>query len=308
MGKPPTTQAQPSRDESTFQTRHHELPRLEVRCKELSVVIETEVVNEGLPSIFDSVKHVATQFTRRSTTTQQRVLSQVNAVFKPGTLTLVLGQPRSGKSTLLKVLSGQFPLAKNVLVKGDISYNGLAWKEMLPKLPQLAAYVPQNDRHFPSLTVQETLEFAHACCEGDTLSRQGKQVKQRPDGIIDQLGLNSCRDTKIGNEMTRGVSGGERRRATTGEMAFGAKCAAFMDEISTGLDSATTFDIVWRQRKIAKKQRKTVVMALLQPAPEVVELFDNLLLLNNGEVLYHGPREQVLPYFQQLGLRCPPRR
>ncbi|KAG3190259.1 Pleiotropic drug resistance protein 1 [Phytophthora cactorum] len=274
--------------------RQHELPRLAIRCKELSVVVESEDVNSsGLPSIWSSVKKVATAFTKRST--QRRVLNHVNAVFKPGTLTLVLGQPGSGKSTFMKVLSGQFPVGKNVTVKGEISYNGLAWKEVLPKLPQFATYVPQRDQHFPSLTVQETLEFAHFCCAGDASS----------DEIIDQLGLQTRRDTKIGNGLARGVSGGEQRRVTTGEMAFGTKCAIFMDEISTGLDSATTFDIIWKQREIAKKQRKTVVMALLQPAPEVFELFDSILLLNNGEVVYHGPRDHILPYFQRLGLLCP---
>uniref|UniRef100_H3H8A6 ABC-2 type transporter transmembrane domain-containing protein n=1 Tax=Phytophthora ramorum TaxID=164328 RepID=H3H8A6_PHYRM len=49
-------------------------------------------------------------------------------------------------------------------------------------------------------------------------------------------------------------------------------------------------------------------MALLQPAPEVLELFDNILLLNDGEVMYHGPREQAVPYFESLGFVCPPDR
>ncbi|GMF38143.1 unnamed protein product [Phytophthora lilii] len=91
-------------------------------------------------------------------------------------------------------------------------------------------------------------------------------------------------------------------------MEFGMKYATFMDEISTGLDSAATYDIVCTQRDIAKKLHKTVVMALLQPAPEVFELFDNILLLNDGEVMYHGPREQAVPYFESLGFVCPPDR
>ncbi|KUF77458.1 ABC transporter G family member 36 [Phytophthora nicotianae] len=280
--------------ESNIGTQNHSLPKLEIRCKDLSVITESEEVNSSaLPSIWNRVKNAATKFARRST--QRRVLNQVNAVFKPGTLTLVVGQPGSGKSILMKVLSGQLPMGKNITVEGNISYSGLAWKEVLPKLPQLAAYVPQSDQHFPSLTVQETLEFARVCCAGDTPSRD----------IIGQLGLQTCRDTKLGNGMTRGVSGGEQRRVTTGEMAIGNKCAFFMDETSTGLDSATTFDIVRKQREIAKQQHKTFVMALLQPAPEVFELFDSILLLNEGEVVYHGPRDQVLPYFQTLGLLCP---
>jgi ABC-type multidrug transport system ATPase subunit/ABC-type multidrug transport system permease subunit len=306
-----------------------ELPQMEVRCTDLSVVAEVPVVKKSseLPSVYNSLKHGVQNYTASRHVTQKRILNHVDAVFEPSTITLVLGQPGSGKTSLMKVLSGQLPM-KNISIEGDVTYNGRTWKELLPKLPQLAAYVPQSDKHFPSLSVQETLEFAHACCTEEVASKRGKQAlskgtpeqneaalrtaesiyKNYPDVIIEQLGLQMCRDTAIGNSMTRGVSGGERRRVTTGEMEFGMKYATFMDEISTGLDSAATFDIVATQRDIAKTLHKTVVIALLQPAPEVFELFDNVMLLNDGEVLYHGPREQVLPWFESLGFVCPPDR
>eukprot|EP00644_Phytophthora_capsici_P012746 jgi/Phyca11/577680/estExt2_Genewise1.C_PHYCAscaffold_2320005 len=311
------------------------LPQMEVRCKELSLVAEVSVVEQKssaatseLPSVYNSLKHIVRKLTATRHVTQRHVLNRVDAVFEPGTITLVLGQPGSGKTSLMKILSGQFPMEKNISVKGEISYNGRTWKELLPKLPQLAAYVPQTDKHFPALSVQETLEFAHACCPEEVASKRGKELlsngtaeqnatairtaealyQNYPDVIVEQLGLQTCRDTVIGNALKRGVSGGERRRVTTGEMEFGMKYATFMDEISTGLDSAATYDIVCTQRDIAKKLRKTVVMALLQPAPEVFELFDNILLLNDGEVMYHGPREQAVPYFESLGFVCPPER
>jgi len=234
---------------------------------------------------------------------QKRVLNRVNAVFEPGTLTLVLGQPGSGVSTLLKVLSGQLPMERNVAVEGDVCYNGRSMKELLPVLPQLAAYVPQSDQHFASLTVGETLRFAHACC--DDQQRPHELDRLYPEVVIQQLGLQGCRNTKVGSTLSRGVSGGERRRVTVGEMEFGSKHAVCMDGISTGLDSATTFDLVSTQRDVARILHETVVMALLQPSPEVFDLFDSVLLLHHGEVLYFGLREQVLPYFERLGLLCP---
>ncbi|GAB9477361.1 Atp-binding protein, partial [Globisporangium polare] len=91
-------------------------------------------------------------------------------------------------------------------------------------------------------------------------------------------------------------------------MEFGMKYVTLMDEISTGLDSAATFDIINTQCSIAKTLRKTVVIALLQPAPEVFALFDDVMILNDGEVMYHGPREQVVEYFESLGFVCPPGR
>ncbi|KAG6599673.1 pleiotropic drug resistance protein ABC superfamily [Phytophthora cinnamomi] len=306
------------------------LPQMEVRCKGLSLVVEVPVSHQStapeLPSIYNSMKHFVRKLTATKRVIEKQVLNGVDAVFEPGTITLVLGQPGSGKTSLMKVLSGQYPIEKNVKVTGGISYNGQLWEDLLPRLPQLAAYVPQTDKHFPSLSVQETLEFAHTCCAEELASRRGRSLlsngtrgqnmaalrttealyQNYPDVIVEQLGLQMCRETVIGNSMIRGVSGGERRRVTTGEMEFGMKYATFMDDISTGLDSAATFDIVCTQRDIAKKLHKTVVMALLQPAPEVFELFDNILLLNDGEVMYHGPREHVIPYFESLGFVCPP--
>ncbi|KAK1936666.1 ABC transporter G family member 29 [Phytophthora citrophthora] len=307
------------------------LPQMEVRCKDVSLIAEVSIVQRSanvkseLPTIYNSIKHVVQKFTANRNVTKRYILNRVNAVFEPGTITLLLGQPGSGKSSLLKLLSGQFPMEKNIRVDGEITYNGRSQSDLLTRLPQLAAYVPQRDQHFAALSVNETLEFAHACCpeefyvrsDEDLLSRgtdQENMAAKRtvdalnehyPEVVMEQLGLQNCRDTILGDELRRGVSGGERRRVTTGEMEFGMKYATFMDEISTGLDSAATFDIVANQRDIAKKLHKTVVIALLQPAPEVFELFDNILLLNDGEVMYHGPREHVLPYFETLGFRCP---
>lgn len=52
----------------------------------------------------------------------------------------------------------------------------------------------------------------------------------------------------------------------------------------------------------------TAVIALLQPAPETYELFDDIILLSDGQVVYHGPREHVLEFFELLGFKCPERK
>ncbi|KAJ8559020.1 hypothetical protein ON010_g8429 [Phytophthora cinnamomi] len=125
---------------------------------------------------------------------------------------------------------------------------------------------------------------------------------------IRALGLTRCKDTMVGNAMIRGVSGGERKRVTTGEMTFGHKQVMLLDEISTGLDAATTYDIVNSLRSLARNFKNNVVVSLLQPPPEVFNLFDDVLILNNGRIMYHGPRDQVQEYFERMGFQCPPRK
>uniref|UniRef100_K3WPQ7 ABC transporter domain-containing protein n=1 Tax=Globisporangium ultimum (strain ATCC 200006 / CBS 805.95 / DAOM BR144) TaxID=431595 RepID=K3WPQ7_GLOUD len=308
------------------------LPQMEVRFSDLSLAADVAVVDEeeasptsDLPTLLNTVKMAFSCISKRRA--RKEILKNVSGAFKSGTLTLVLGQPGSGKSALMKILSGRFPVEKNVTVEGKITYNGVPQEAIAKTLPQFAAYVNQRDRHFPGLTVKETLEFAHTFCGGE-LFRRGEELLSKgtpeenaealealralfehyPDVIIQQLGLQNCQDTVVGDSMTRGVSGGERKRVTVGEMEFGMRYVTFMDEISTGLDSAATYDIINTQRGIARKLRKTVVIALLQPSPEVFALFDDVMVLNEGEIMYHGPREQVVGYFQELGFVCPPER
>ncbi|KAK1946690.1 ABC transporter G family member 36 [Phytophthora citrophthora] len=307
-------------------------PTMELRFKNVSisadvVVKDTSDAKTELPTLPNVVmKTIRGQLARRYKVKKQ-VLDNVSGVFKPGTMTLVLGQPGSGKSALMKLLSGRFPKDSSVKITGEVTYNGTPLPKLRKVLPQLVSYVPQLDEHYTFLTAKETLEFAHACSGGD-LARYWEKLfvhgtpeenqealkvvramyQHYPEVVIQQLGLDTCQNTIVGDAMHRGVSGGERKRVTTGEMAFGNAYVKMMDEISTGLDSAAAFDILTMQRSIAKKFHKTVVISLLQPSPEMFALFDNVILLNEGRVMYNGPCDEALDYFEALGFKRLPHR
>ncbi|KAE9001516.1 Pleiotropic drug resistance protein 1, partial [Phytophthora rubi] len=308
------------------------LPQMEVRFQDVSISADVVVNNKShleaqLPTLPTEMMKALQSLTAKQHTVTKRILRNVSGVLKPGTITLVLGQPGSGKSSLMKLLSGRFPQDKSVMIQGQVAYNGASTAELHRRLPQLVSYVPQRDKHYPELTVKETLEFSHATCGEDLSERDASSLvngtpeenaealkaaramaRHHPDVVIQQLGLENCQNTVVGDAMLRGVSGGERKRVTTGEMAFGNKFVMMMDEISTGLDSAATFDIITTQRSLAKRFRKTVAISLLQPSPEVFALFDNVMILNAGYLMYHGPCEKALAYFESLGFKCPPSR
>jgi len=306
------------------------LPEMEVRFSNLSlsadiVVADDHATTYELPTIPNELKK--TLMGPKKLTVRKEILKSVSGRFTPGKITLLLGQPGSGKSALMKLLSGRFPIEKNITMEGDISFNSVPHKQIVDRLPQFVSYVNQRDKHFPTLTVKETLEFAHTFCGGKLLE-QGKGMLEMashhgdaealeatknifahyPEVVVRQLGLQICQDTVVGDNMLRGISGGERKRVTTGEMEFGVKYVSLMDEISTGLDAAATYDIMNTQCSVAHKLHKTVVIALLQPSPEVFALFDDVMILNEGELMYHGPCSQVEEYFEGLGFKCPPGR
>ncbi|POM66313.1 ABC Superfamily, partial [Phytophthora palmivora] len=308
----------------------HAVPHMDIRFSNLSVTADIVVVDDSgskyeLPTIPNAIKKAFVGPKKRIV--RKEILKDISGVFTPGKITLLLGQPGSGKSSLLKMLSGRFPIEKNITVEGHISFNNIQREHIIKRLPQFVAYVNQRDKHFPMLTVKETLQFAHSFC-GSTMSKHDEDLLKHgseqenqealeaakalfahyPDVILQQLGLQNCQETIVGDAMTRGISGGERKRVTTGEMEFGMKYVSLMDEISTGLDSAATYDIISTQRSIAHKLHKNVVIALLQPSPEVFSLFDDVMIMNEGQLMYHGPCSEVEGYFSGLGFSCPPGR
>lgn len=93
-----------------------------------------------------------------------------------------------------------------------------------------------------------------------------------------------------------------------GEMIVGPTKALLMDEVSNGLDSSTTFQVISCLQQLVHITDATALVSLLQPAPETYELFDDIILMAEGKVVYHGPRSHILEFFQDCGFRCPERK
>ncbi|XP_010535889.1 PREDICTED: ABC transporter G family member 38 [Tarenaya hassleriana] len=315
-----------------------DLPTIEVRYKDVNVTAEAYVGNRALPTIMNSFVNIVEDFGARVGLLSDRkkkfsVLTDISGIIKPGRLTLLLGPPGSGKSTFLQVLSGK--LDAGLKISGDVTYNGHEFHEFVPQ--RTAAYISQYDVHLPQLTVRETLTFSAKCQGVGTgydmlveLLRREKNLNIKPDPYLDALmkvsvmkghkedvvtdyvlkilGLDICADTIVGNNMIRGISGGQKKRVTTGEMLVGPVGAFFMDNISDGLDSSTTFQIIKCIRQMIHVLNKTALVSLLQPPPETFDLFDDVILLAEGRIVYQGPRENVLEFFESMGFKCPARK
>ncbi|KAH7832973.1 hypothetical protein Vadar_001925 [Vaccinium darrowii] len=137
---------------------------------------------------------------------------------------------------------------------------------------------------------------------------EGQKTTLQTDYILKILGLDICADTVVGDGMRTGISGGQKKRLTTGEMIIGPTKALFMDEISNGLDSSTSYQMVACLQQLAHITDATILVALLQPTPETFDLFDDIILMAEGKIIYHGPRSYVLAFFEDCGYRCPERK
>ncbi|WJX13990.1 hypothetical protein P8452_04313 [Trifolium repens] len=251
-----------------------EIPKVEVRFEKLCVEGDAFNGSRALPTLVNSTMNAIEGVLGSikllpSKKSVIKILQDVSGIIRPARLTLLLGPPGSGKTTLLQALAAK--LDRDLRVSGKVTYCGHELSEFVPE--RTCAYISQHNLHHGEMTVKETLDFSGRCLGVGTrhdllveLTRREKHLGIKPDPDIDAfmkatamegqetslitdyvlkiLGLEMCADTLVGDEMRRGISGGEKKRLTTGEMLVGPAKVFLMDEISTGLDSSTTFQIV----------------------------------------------------------------
>uniref|UniRef100_A0A8D2QJF0 ATP binding cassette subfamily G member 2 (JR blood group) n=1 Tax=Zonotrichia albicollis TaxID=44394 RepID=A0A8D2QJF0_ZONAL len=229
-------------------------------------------------------------------TTKKQVLKDVNGIMKPG-LNAILGPTGSGKSSLLDILAARKDPHG---LSGDILINGAPQPA---NFKCTSGYVVQDDVVMGTLTVRENLKFSAALRLPKSVKEQEKN--ERVNQIIKELGLSKVADSKVGTQFTRGVSGGERKRTNIGMELITDPAILFLDEPTTGLDSSTANAVLLLLKRMSK-QGRTIIFSIHQPRYSIFRLFDSLTLLAAGRVLYHGPAQHAIEYFQSIGYQCEP--
>lgn len=112
-----------------------------------------------------------------------------------------------------------------------------------------------------------------------------EERKEKVEAILKQLGLTRCANTYIGNNIIRGISGGERKRTSIGVELLTNPSLIFLDEPTTGLDSTTSLNTIQLLKKMALAGR-TVISTIHQPSSEIYNEFDRLILLVRGNIIY----------------------
>jgi ABC-type multidrug transport system ATPase subunit len=212
----------------------------------------------------------------------------------------IMGSSGSGKTTLLSTLS--LRLDKVFMsIEGDMRLNGKEYSTTL--LKQVSAYVMQDDLVMAELTVQETLSYAsHLRLPPDMTSAQRQQ---REDEVIQMMGIEHCRHTIVGDTRRKGISGGERKRLCIAMELLSKPKLLFLDEPTSGLDSSTSLSICRLLKSIASSGECTIVCTIHQPQQKIFELFDNLILMKLGGIVYQGAAAKSLEYFRSIGHPVP---
>ncbi|NXR51032.1 ABCG2 protein, partial [Hippolais icterina] len=227
---------------------------------------------------------------------EKKILHNVNGIMKPG-LNAILGPTGSGKSSLLDVLAARKDPAG---LSGEVLIDGIPQP---PNFKCISGYVVQDDVVMGTMTVRENLQFSAALRLPSSISI--KEKEERVTQIINELGLSKVADAKVGTELIRGVSGGERKRTNIGMELITEPPVLFLDEPTTGLDASTANAVLILLKKLSRRGR-TIIFSIHQPRYSIFKLFDSLTLLASGKVLYHGPAKHALEYFSSIGYECEP--
>jgi ABC-type multidrug transport system ATPase subunit len=184
---------------------------------------------------------------KRDKKSKRTLLRGVSGRAHPGEMCALMGPSGAGKSCLLDVLAGRKTTGE---IQGDILFNGV---DRSPSITRSSAYVMQDNAHIGVLTVKQTLMYAAELRLGQTFNPKAKE--KRVQKIMDMLGLTDFADVVVGSVEQRGISGGQIKRVSIGVEIVNLPDLIFLDEPTTGLDSAISYEVMAAVRNLANQNR-----------------------------------------------------
>src|SRR6059058_5843873 len=212
-----------------------------------------------------------------------KLLDDIGLTIQPNEFVGLLGPSGAGKSTLMDALNGMRPASS-----GFVLINNLDLYRHLDSLKQSIGYVPQDDIIHRELTVYRTLYYVARL----RLSRDvsSKEIDQTVSEVLDVTGLSERADVRVDQ-----LSGGQRKRVSMAVELITKPSMIFLDEPTSGLDPGTEERIMRLFRQIVESGR-TVIMTT--HAMENVKLFDKIVVLMQGKLVFYGKPEEALTYLQ----------
>jgi len=226
---------------------------------------------------------------------EKQVLYPMTGFCNPGEMLAIMGPSGSGKTSLLNILAQRVKHTD-----GSIFTNGIY---VTKKFKSVSAYVTQDDILNGKLTVMEVLIFT-AMLKIPMMTPLREKLKKVND-ILSDLGLQRCKRTRIGIPgVSKGVSGGERKRVSIAVELLNSPSVLFIDEPTSGLDAKTALGLTETIIRLSR-QNRTMIMTIHQPRSDIFKLFDKLLLLSGGKPVFFGPSKDAVGHLAKLGFHLP---
>ncbi|CAL1717265.1 unnamed protein product [Somion occarium] len=227
------------------------------------------------------------------------LLDNISGSVKPGQIMAIMGASGAGKSTFLDILARK---RKRGIVSGTTLVNGREVPD--DDFKNVMGFVDQEDTLMSTLTVYETVLYSALLRLPREMSLEAK--KFRTLETMHELGILGIKDSRIGNKGRRSISGGEKRRVSIACELVTSPSILFLDEPTSGLDAYNALSVVDSLVSLARDYNRTVVFTIHQPRSNIVSLFDQLILLAQGKLIYSGEAAKAYEYLEKIGHPCPP--
>lgn len=254
------------------------------------------------PDLYNIICHFVPALRFGKTPPTRQLLRDFSGVVRDGEMMLVLGRPGAGCTTFLKAIAND--RSSFASVEGDVTYGDISSRSQDKHFRGEVNYNPEDDLHFPNLTVEQTLRFALL---NKTKLHDKAGIPIIVDGLLKMFGISHTRNTPVGNEFLRGVSGGERKRVSIAETLTTKSSVVCWDNSTRGLDASIALDYVKSLRIMTDISNRTTFVTLYQAGQGIYDLMDKVMLIEDGRMLYQGPAKKAKGYFEGLGFYCPER-
>lgn len=258
--------------------------------------------NENVFSQFNIPRIIAE---KRQKAPLKTIIDNSHGCVKPGEMLLVLGRPGAGCTSLLKILANK--RAGYAEVSGDVMFGAMDHKQAEQYRGQIVMNT-EEELFFPTLTVGQTMDFATRMKIPHKLPSTSKdhiefQHAQR-EFLLASMGIEHTHDTKVGNEYVRGVSGGERKRVSIIETLATRGSVFCWDNSTRGLDASTALEYTRCIRALTDVIGLSSIITLYQAGNGIYDLFDKVLILDEGKEIFYGPLPQAKPFMEEMGFLC----
>ena len=230
------------------------------------------------------------------------LINDFTGTVRDGEMMLVLGRPGAGCSTFLKAIANK--REDYAAVTGEVSYGGIEASKQKKTYRGEVNYNEEDDRHMPTLTVWQTFLFALTT---KTKKKAKGNIPIIADALMIMFGISHTKYTLVGDEYTRGVSGGERKRVSIADTLASKSTVVCWDKSTRGLDASTALDYAKSLRIMTDISNRTTLVTLYQAGEGIYELMDKVLVIDQGRCIFQGRASEAKQYFTGLGFLCPER-
>ncbi|MCQ2974807.1 MAG: ATP-binding cassette domain-containing protein [Bacteroidales bacterium] len=208
-----------------------------------------------------------------------------------GNLIGIMGGSGVGKSTLLNLLIGNYPLKG-----GKITINGYDFTAGHDYLKGVIGYVPQDDLLMEELTVFQNLYFNAKLCFSHYPENM---IVKTVNKILLEMDLLEIKDLKVGDPLNKFISGGQRKRLNIALELIREPSVLIVDEPTSGLSSADS-EMVMTLLKEQTIKGKLVIVNIHQPSSDIFKMFDKILVMDRGGYpAYYGNPLDAIMYFKK---------